>query len=103
MTMTILTENLRFSYIQTSAFPAMTNFTGAFLTVEDHGCVYTVCTEGELFYAPIYKDGTVNLEEFDYVDFYMTDIDSEELEKIQTTLIDMMQSFGLYFKTPMAV
>ena len=41
-------------------------FSGVFLTVEKHGCVYTVCTEGELFYAPIYQDGTVNLEEFDF-------------------------------------
>ena len=60
--------------------------------------MYTVCTEGELFYAPIYKNGTVNLEEFDFVDFWESDADVEELEKIQSTLIDMMQRAGLYFK-----
>ena len=74
------------------------DFSGVFLTVEGHGCMYTVCTEGELFYAPIYKNGTVNLEEFDFVDFWESDADVEELEKIQSTLIDMMQRAGLYFK-----
>ena len=44
------------------------DFSGVFLTVQNHGCVYTICTEGELFYAPMYQDGTVNLEEFDFVD-----------------------------------
>jgi len=75
-------------------------FSGVFLTVRDHGCVYTVCTEGELFYAPMYNDGSVNLEEFDFVDFWDTDAEVEDLEKIQSTLIDMMQFAGLYFKQP---
>ena len=43
----------------------MINFTGVFLTVENHGCVYTICTEGELFYAPMYENGNVNFNEFD--------------------------------------
>ena len=59
--------------------------------------MYTVCTEGELFYAPIYENGTVNLEEFDFVDFWESDVDVKELEKIQSTLIDMMTRAGLYF------
>ena len=76
------------------------DFSGVFLTVEKHGCMYTVCTEGELFYAPMYQDGTVNLEEFDFVDFWESDVDAEELEKIQSALIDMMTRAGLYFKQP---
>jgi len=79
------------------------NFSGVMLTVENHGCVYTVCTEGELFAAPIYQDGTVNMEEFDIVDFWESDVDAEELESIQGALIDMMQRAGLYFYQPMAV
>lgn len=77
-------------------------FSGVFLTVRDHGCVYTVCTEGELFYAPMYTNGNVNLEEFEFVDFWngLTDDEVQDLEKIQTTLIDMMQCAGLYFKQP---
>lgn len=76
------------------------NFSGVMLTVENHGCVYTVCTEGELFAAPIYQDGTVNMEEFDIVDFWESDADPEELESIQGALIDMMQRAGLYFRQP---
>ena len=79
-------------------------FSGVYLTVEKHGCMYTVCTEGELFWAPIYQDGTVNVEEFDFVDFMSLMGDEvevkEELEEIQSTLIDMMQRAGLYFKQP---
>ena len=79
-------------------------FSGVYLTVEKHGCMYTVCTEGELFWAPIYQDGSVNIEEFDFVDFMSLMGDEvevkEELEEIQSTLIDMMQRAGLYFKQP---
>jgi len=74
------------------------NFSGAFLTVEDHGCVYTVCTEGELFYAPIMSNGSVNFDEFDMVDFWESDVNSEELEEIQDALIDMMKRIDLYFQ-----
>jgi len=81
----------------------MPEFSGVFLTVQNHGCIYTICTEGELFSAPIYKDGTMNMEEFDLVDFYSGDEDEvEELEGIQAALIDMMVRVGLYFKKPVA-
>ena len=76
------------------------DFSGVFLTVKNHGGMYTVCTEGELFYAPMYRDGSVNLEEFDIVDFWDSEVDVEELEEIQSALIDMMTRAGLYFKQP---
>ena len=79
------------------------DFSGVFLTIEKHGCVYTVCTEGELFSAPIYKNGTVNLEEFDIVDFWECDADVDALKEIQDTLIDMMKCAGLYFQQPALV
>jgi len=77
-----------------------TQFTGVFLTVENHGCVYTICTEGELFYAPILANGSVNFNEFDvfYFDEDMTDEEREEMEEIQGALIDMMKRAGLYFQ-----
>ena len=90
------------THIQTSAFPTMPNFTGVFLTVENHGCVYTICTEGELFYAPILANGSVNFNEFDifYFDEDMSDEERDELESIQGALIDMMKRAGLYFQQP---
>ena len=93
-----------FNLNNSAFFKIMTvDFSGVFLTVQNHGCVYTVCTEGELFYAPMYQDGSVNLEEFDFVDFWESDADVEELEQIQSALIDMMTRAGLYFRQPMSV
>jgi len=51
----------------------------------------------------MYQDGSVNLEEFDFVDFWESDADVEELEQIQSALIDMMTRAGLYFRQPMSV
>jgi len=92
---------MHFQHSKETAVRTMSSaqFSGVFLTVQNHSCVYTVCTEGELFYAPMYKDGTVNMEEFDMVDFWESDADAEELEEIQSALIDMMQRAGLYFRT----
>ena len=78
-------------------------FSGVYLTVEEHGCVYTVCTEGELFCAPIHHDNTINLEEFDFVDFMALmgdEVDmKEQLDEIQLTLCKMMQAAGLFYTT----
>jgi hypothetical protein len=55
-----------------------------FLTATDHGCVYTLSQEDgdELYYAPIYTNGTVNLEEFAPVDMNEIDMDQMELYDI---------------------
>ena len=74
------------------------DFSGVFLTVEEHGCVYTVDTEGELFFAPLYQDNSVSLEEFDMVNFGENDYDDKELEEVQECLCKMMQTAGLYFQ-----
>lgn len=83
----------------------MPNFTGAFLTVENHGCVYTICTEGELFYAPILENGSVNFNEFDifYFEEDMTEEEHNEMEEIQAALVSMMKRIGLYFQVPVTV
>ena len=49
---------------------------------EDHGCAYTLDEDNDLMYAPIYTDGTINLNEFDVVD-----MDEYELLDIQNELI----------------
>ena len=73
-------------------------FSGVFLTVEEHNCMYTVCSEGELFRASFDKL-VLNFDEFEIVDFWDDDVDAEQLEEIQSKLIDMMQIAGLYFKS----
>jgi len=73
-------------------------FSGVFLTVEEHNCMYTVCSEGELFRVP-FNHLNLNFDEFEIIDFWDDDVDAEQLEEIQSKLIDMMQLAGLYFKT----
>jgi hypothetical protein len=59
---------------------------------EDQGVVYTLDEFNELLYAPIYTDGSINLNEFDVV----KDVDgNDELEEIQDDLIYMTDSQGL--------
>jgi hypothetical protein len=54
---------------------------------EDHGCVYTLDDEtNELYYAPIYKDNTVNLSEFSPVDMDRVD-DEYDVLNLQQELI----------------
>jgi hypothetical protein len=73
-------------------------FSGVFLTVEEHNCMYTVCSEGELFRVP-FDQLVLNFDEFEIIDFWDDDVDAEQLEEIQSKLIDMMQLAGLYFKS----
>jgi hypothetical protein len=57
------------------------------LQKQDHGCVYTIDIDSnELYYAPIYKDNTVNLSEFAPVDLSSVD-DEYDVLTIQKELI----------------
>ena len=70
-------------------------------TPEDHGCAYSIDTEGTLFYIPIHTDGTMNFNEIDEVDYYDL-IDSgyeDEVNEIHEKLISMMKSIGEYYQT----
>ena len=60
--------------------------------------MYTVCSEGELFRVP-FNQLVLNFDEFEIVDFWDDDVEAEQLEEIQSRLIDMMQLAGLYFKS----
>ena len=64
-----------------------------FITYPDHGCVYTLSQEDgdELYYAPIYADGNINLEEFAPVDLDSADMDEMELFDIRNRLSAMCQ------------
>ena len=56
---------------------------------QDHSCIYTIDEDSkELYYAPIYKDNTVNLSEFAPVD--LADVDDEyDVLTIQQELINL--------------
>jgi hypothetical protein len=59
-----------------------------FLTSTNHGCVYTLSQEDgdELYYAPIYANGNINLEEFAPVDMDSVDMDDMEVYDIMRRL-----------------
>ena len=59
------------------------------LQKQDYGCIFTIDPDSkELFYAPIYKDNTVNLNEFTPVD--LADVDDEyDVLTIQKELIQL--------------
>jgi hypothetical protein len=61
------------------------------LQKQDHSCIYTIDEDSkELYYAPIYKDNTVNLSEFAPVD--LADVDDEyDVLTIQKELIALIQ------------
>lgn len=75
-----------------------------FLTSSNHGCVYTLSQEDgdELHFAPIYKDGTINLEEFAPVDMDALDMDDMEVYDIRNRLVAMASVWGVD-KTPHTV
>jgi hypothetical protein len=64
-----------------------------FLSIPDHGCLYTLSQEDgdELYYAPIYADGSVNLQEFAPVDLDSADMDEMELFDIRNRLVQLCQ------------
>jgi hypothetical protein len=64
-----------------------------FLTLPSYGCIFTLAQEDgdELYYAPIYTNGTVNLEELAPVDLDSADMDEMELIDIRNRLIKMCQ------------
>jgi hypothetical protein len=64
-----------------------------FLTSTNHGCVYTLSQEDgdELYYAPIYANGNVNLEEFAPVDLDRADMDKMELFDIRNRLQKLVE------------
>jgi len=65
-----------------------------FLSLPNYGCIFTLSQEdgNELYYAPIYADGSVNLREFAPVDLASADMDEMELFDIRNRLVEMCQS-----------
>ena len=64
-----------------------------FINPSNYGCVFTLSQEDgdELYYAPIYSNGSVNLEEFTPVDMDSIDMDEMELFDIRNRLVKLNQ------------
>jgi hypothetical protein len=64
---------------------------------EDRSTVYTIDSEGTLYFAPIYSDDTIDFNEFNEYQ-PLDELDDEDMQMIQEKLITMMKSIGEYFK-----
>jgi hypothetical protein len=72
------------------------------LTCDDHGCAYSIDSEGTLYYTPQYNDGSINVEDWDEVD-HMALLGEEDdiqalVEEVHEQLIAMSKSIGEYYK-----
>ena len=77
-------------------------------TSPEHGCVYSMCSEGVLYYTPQYRDNTVVLDdnfegEWCEVDFMALMGEDEEVQseikEIETKLISALKAMGEYYQT----
>ena len=67
------------------------------LSSEEKGCVYSIDSEGTLFYTPMYINGTINLG--DWVEVESVDeLDDESVNEVHDKLIAMSKAIGEYFQ-----
>ena len=71
-------------------------------TADNLGCVYSIDSEGTLFYTPQYQDGSINLEDWCEVDLMHLMGEEEnlrlEVDAIHEKLISMSKAIGEYFQ-----
>ena len=72
------------------------------LTCEDHGCAYSIDSEGTLYYSVQYNDGSINVEDWDEVGHMALLGDECEYKTIVDTiheqLIAMSKLIGEYYQ-----
>ena len=75
-----------------------------FWTSPEHGCVYSIDSEGTLYYSPQYQDGSVNLEDDQWCEVDFMSLMGEEQEtqdeinEIQEKLIAASKAMGEYYQ-----
>ncbi len=67
------------------------------LSSEEKGCVYSIDTEGTLFYTPMYINGTINLGDWIEVES-VDELDDESVNEVHEKLIAMSKAIGEYFQ-----
>jgi len=60
---------------------------------EGYGCVFSLDEYNELTFAPLYENGSINLNEFETVDMDMIDMDDMEVFDIRNQLIRMNEVY----------
>ncbi len=72
------------------------------LTSEEHGCAYTIDSEGVLFYTPMLQGGGIETMDWTEVD-HMAMLGEEEsirmeVSNIEEQLITLMKAIGWYYQ-----
>jgi|TARA_R100000030_G_scaffold98776_1_gene89101 hypothetical protein len=71
------------------------------LTSEQHGCAYSIDSEGTLYYTPMFTDNKVDTQDWSEVDFMSLYGEEENLQQeintIQEQLITMSKALGTYY------
>ena len=67
------------------------------LSSEEKGCVYSIDSEGTLFYTPMYINGTINLGDWIEVES-VDELDDESVNEVHDKLIAMSKAIGEYFQ-----
>ena len=67
------------------------------LSSEEKGCVYSIDSEGTLFYTPMYINGTINLGDWIEVES-VDELDDESVNEVHEKLIAMSKAIGEYFQ-----
>lgn len=80
----------------------MSNTDTIILTSEEHGCAYSIDSEGTLFYTPMLQGGGIETEDWIEVDF-MSMLGEEqsiqdEVNKIEEQLITLNKALGWYYQ-----
>jgi hypothetical protein len=72
------------------------------LTSEQHGCAYSIDSEGTLFYTPMMEGGGIETMDWCEVDFMSMSGEEQsiqdEVNNIEEQLITMSKSIGEYYQ-----
>ena len=85
----------------TNTFIIMTNT--IILTSEEHGCAYSIDSEGVLFYTPMFTDNKVDTGDWNEVD-HMAMLGEEqsiqdEINNVHEQLITLNKAVGWYYQS----
>lgn len=72
------------------------------LTSEEHGCAYSMDSEGTLLYTPMLQGGGIETEDWSEVDFMSLYGEEESIQReitnIEQQLITLMKAIGWYYQ-----
>jgi len=102
-TLTLTTLTLFNTNTMTNSTLITSSVNQVILTSEEHGCAYTMDTEGTLLYTPMLQGGGIETEDWSEVE--MNEIEAmgeditREIVNIEQQLITLMKAMGWYYQS----